>query len=149
MGRRALDGQEWPHDRELRMTRDAGIDGAGVRFFDPAFAREVTGFRLANGMTLKAQCYPQGVADSAPVLELLPQLPADHINLRPDGPEGCIPLLEGRQRPSAEAGIPVHVETHRGRRIIDLFLALQLLDCLPELRLTASLPNYLVGREFP
>ena len=47
------------------MIRDAGFDGAGVRFIDPGYAREVTGFLRANGMTWQAQCYPQSVADLA------------------------------------------------------------------------------------
>ena len=32
------------------MIRDAGFDGAGVRFVDPDYAREVTSFLRIHGM---------------------------------------------------------------------------------------------------
>jgi len=152
MERRAPDGMEWPLEMKLAMIRDAGFDGAGVRFIDPAYAREVTGFLRAHGLTWQAQCYPQSVADLAPVLELVAELGADHVNLQPDvRPQSlaaCIPFLEGWRRLAAQAGIPVHVETHRDRMTTDLFFTLRLLDCFPDLRLTADLSHYLVGREF-
>ena len=51
MERRRPDGLEWSLEEKLIMIRDAGFDGAGVRFVDPAYARDVTGFLRANGMT--------------------------------------------------------------------------------------------------
>jgi hypothetical protein len=42
MERRRADEAEWPLQTQLAMIRDAGFDGAGVRFVDPAFANEVT-----------------------------------------------------------------------------------------------------------
>jgi hypothetical protein len=42
MERRRPDGLEWSLDEKLAMIRDAGFDGAGVRFIDPAFATEAT-----------------------------------------------------------------------------------------------------------
>ena len=42
MERRLADEAEWPLQTQLAMIRDAGFDGAGVRFIDPAFATEVT-----------------------------------------------------------------------------------------------------------
>jgi hypothetical protein len=38
MERRLADEPEWPLQTQLAMIRDAGFDGAGVRFIDPAFA---------------------------------------------------------------------------------------------------------------
>lgn len=152
MERRRLDGQEWPLEQQLKMIRDAGFDGAGVRFIDPAYARRVTGFLRAYGLTWQAQCYPRTVDDLKPVLELVAELGADHVNLQPDvRPQRlseCIPLLEGWRRLAEQAGVPVHVKTRRDRMTTDLHFTLRLLDCFPDLQLTGDLSHYLVGREF-
>jgi len=152
MERRRADEAEWPLQTQLAMIRDAGFDGAGVRFIDPTFAQEVTGFLRENGMIWQAQCYPACVDDLKPVLDLVARLGADHVNLQPDVRpqrlEACIPLIEGWRRLADEADVAVHVETHRDRMTTDLFFTLQLLDCFPDLRLTADVSHYLVGREF-
>ena len=152
MERRRPDGVEWPLQTQLELIRDAGFDGAGVRFVDPAFARDVTGFLREHGMTWQAQCYPRSVADLEPVLRLVQDLGADHVNLQPDirpyRLSDCIPTIEGWRRLAREAGIAVHIETHRDRMTTDLFFTLRLLDCFPDLRLTGDISHYLVGREF-
>src|ERR1700677_3974407 len=152
MERRQADQPEWPLQTQLAMIRDAGFDGVGVRFIDPVFVREVTGFLRARGMIWQAQCYPTNVDDLKPVLELVAKLGADHVNLqpnvRPNRLADCIPLLEGWRRLGEEAGVAVNIETHRDRMTTDLLFTLQLLDCFPNLRLTADLSHYLVGREF-
>ena len=152
MERRRPDGAEWPLQTQLEMIHDAGFDGAGVRFADLAFARDVTGFLRANGMTWQAQCYPRTVADLEPVLALASELGADHVNLQPDVRpyrlSECIPYIEGWRRLAEQSKIPVHIETHRDRMTTDLFFTLRLLDCFPDLRLTGDISHYLVGREF-
>ena len=45
--------------------------------------------------------------------------------------EACIPLLEGWPRLGEQAGVAVHLETHRNRMTTDLFFTLQPLDCFP------------------
>jgi hypothetical protein len=42
MERRRADVPEWPLQTKLEMIRDAGYDGAGVRFIDPAFTAPYT-----------------------------------------------------------------------------------------------------------
>ena len=84
MERRLADEAEWPLQTQLSMIRDAGFDGAGVRFIDPAFATEVSSFLRDHGMIWQAQCYPTDVDDLKPVLELVARLGADHVNLQPD-----------------------------------------------------------------
>src|SRR6185437_3114921 len=152
MERRLAGEPEWPRRTQLAMIRDAGFDGAGVRFIDPAFATEVTSFLRNHDMIWQAQCYPKDVDGLKPVLELVARLGCDHVNLqpdvRPDRLEQCIPLLEGWRRLADESGVAVNIETHRDRMTTDLFFTLQLLDCFPDLRLTADVSHYLVGREF-
>ncbi len=152
MERRRADAAEWPLRTQLEMIRDAGFAGAGVRFIDPAFATEATGFLRDHGLIWQAQCYPTSVDDLKPVLDLVAKLGADHVNLqpnvRPRRLEECIPLLDGWRRLGEQAGVAVHVETHRDRMTTDLHFMLQLLDCFPDLRLTADISHYLVGREF-
>ena len=152
MERRRPDKQEWSLEEQLTMIRDAGYDGCGVRFVDRPYAREVTGFLRAHGMSWQAQCYPRTVDELRPVLDLVAEFGADHVNLQPDvRPErlhDCIPIIEGWRRLAREAGVAVHVETHRDRMTTDLFFTLELLDCFPDLRLTADISHYVVGREF-
>ena len=152
MERRQPDGHEWPLEQQLAMIRDAGFDGAGVRFFDYAYAHKVVTTLKEYGMTWQAHCYPQSVDDLTPIIEHVRELGADHINLQPDvrpyTMEECIPLLAGWRRLSQDAGIPMHVETHRNRMTTDLLFTLRLLDCFPDLRLTGDISHYLVGREF-
>src|SRR5260221_8322967 len=99
MERGRADEAELPLQSQLAMIRDAGFDGAGVRFIDPAFAEEVISFLRDHGMIWQAQCYPTSVDDLKPVLELVARLGADHVNLQPNlrthRIEPCIPLLEG------------------------------------------------------
>lgn len=84
MERRRTDAAEWPLQNQLAMIRDAGFDGAGVRFIDPNFAAEVTSFLRDRGMIWQPQCYSTCVDDLKPVLELVARLGADHVNLRPN-----------------------------------------------------------------
>jgi hypothetical protein len=123
-----------------------------VRFVDPAFARTVTGFLRAHGMIWQAQCYPRSVDDLRPVLDLVAELGADHVNLQPDVRpvrlDDCVPLLEGWRRLADRAGVALNIETHRDRMTTDLHFMLRILECFPDLRLTADLSHYLVGREF-
>ena len=41
MEQRRPDGFEWPLETKLAMIREAGFDGAGVRFFDRADRKSV------------------------------------------------------------------------------------------------------------
>lgn len=152
MERRRPDGLEWTLDRKLEMIRDAGFDGAGVRFFDRDYVKRVTGFLRAHGMSWQAQCYPRTVEELRPILDHVAEFGADHINLQPDvrpyDIADCLPLIEGWTRLGRDAGIPVHIETHRDRMTTDLFFTLHLLDHFPDLRLTGDLSHYVVGREF-
>ena len=99
MERRRPDGLEWSLDEKLDMIHGAGFDGAGVRFFDRAYAREVTQKLRGWGLTWQAQCYPRTVDDLKPILDHVAEFGADHLNLqadvRPHTVAECVPLIEG------------------------------------------------------
>jgi len=152
MERRRPDGAEWTLPQKLDMIHDAGFDGAGVRFFDRDYAREVTTALRDWGLTWQAQCYPRTVDDLKPILENVALFGADHLNLqadvRPHTVAECVPLIEGWRRLAEEAGVALHFETHRDRMTTDLYFTLRLLERFPDLRLTGDLSHYVVGREF-
>ncbi len=152
MEQRRPDGFEWSLDQKLDMIVQAGFDGAGVRFSDRDHVRHVTRRLRDAGLTWQAQCYPRTVDDLEPVLELVGEFGADHVNLqadvRPHTIAECVPLIEGWRRLAHDAGVALHFETHRDRMTTDLHFTLRLLDRFPDLRLTGDLSHYLVGREF-
>jgi len=135
MERRRPDGLEWSLDEKLEMIRAAGFDGCGVRFADRDFVRHVTGFLRAHGMHWQAQCYPRTVDELKPIIEHVQEFGADHINLqadvRPYTLQECEPYIEGWHRLAGDAGIALHIETHRDRMTTDLFFTLHLLDRFP------------------
>ena len=152
MERRRPDGLEWSLDEKLAMIRDAGFDGAGVRFADRAFVKPVTDFLRAHNMSWQAQAYPQTVDDLKPILDHVLEFGADHLNVQPDVRpytlKQSFPLIDGWRRLAADAGVTMQIETHRNRMTTDLFFTLHLLDHFPNLRLTGDLSHYVVGREF-
>ncbi len=152
MERRRPDGLEWSLGDKLAMIRDAGFDGAGVRFSDRSFVKPVTDFLRAHGMSWQAQAYPQTVDDLKPIIEHVLEFGADHLNVQPDVRpyrlEECFPLIDGWRKLADDAGIKMQIETHRNRMTTDLLFTLQLLDHYPDLRLTGDLSHYVVGREF-
>lgn len=152
MERRRPDGQEWTLEQKLQMIQHAGFDGAGVRFADRAYAKQVTEFLKSHGMSWQAQAYPQTLDDLKPIIDHVLELGADHLNVQPDvrpyTVQECIPLLQGWRRMADDAGIKMQIETHRNRMTTDLFFTLHILDALPDLRMTGDLSHYVVGREF-
>ena len=152
MEQRRPDGFEWSLEQKLQMIRDAGFDGAGVRFFDRDYACQVTHSLREWGLSWQAQCYPQRVDELVPILDNVAEFGADHLNLqadvRPHTVAECVPLIEGWRRLAEEAGVALHFETHRDRMTTDLYFTLRLLDRFPDLRLTGDLSHYVVGREF-
>ena len=158
MERRLPGEQEWSLQERLEMIRDAGFDGVGLRFdggmlpFEQGnFVKTSVDFLQANGMSWEAQSYARSVEDFKSMLDRFGALGADHINLQPDvrpaSLDECVRLLEGWQRLADDAGIALHVETHRNRMTNDLLFMLEILDRLPELKITGDLSHYVVGRE--
>ncbi len=157
----AMDGLPWRGERpwtlEERLDRiaAAGYDGVNVSFTDGEAARVTCAAAIERGLRIAASGFPTTVAELEPVLETIAAVGRDHVdhlnlqpNVRPRTVEECLPYLHGWLSMTAAAGVPAYVETHRDRMTTDLHFTLDLLDAVPDMRLTADLSHFVVGREF-
>lgn len=145
------DGPERSLEGNVEAIARAGFDGLSSIWTDRAQARRTSALAAAAGLAIEGACFPATVDELKPVLEIATEFPVHHLdiqpNVRPRTVEACLPILEGWQRLSEEAGIPVYVETHRDRMTNDLHFTLDLMARQPGLRLLGDLSHYVVGRE--
>ena len=152
MERRHTDGNERTLEQNVELILDAGFDGISLSFTDARVARRAADLVKPHGKGIEAQCFPRSVDDLKPMLELCAQVGVHHLDIQPDARPrriaDCIALIEGWRRLIEQVDYPVYFETHRDRMTTDLYFTLDLLDCIPDLKLLADLSHYLVGREF-
>ena len=155
----AMEGLDRTHgtspEARVETIAAAGFEGVGVSCGDAEFAQRVAMAAADHGLDWIAICFPRDVAAFESTLSLIDRIGTgrlDHINLQPDtrpvSPLDGIPLLLGWQALADAAGVPLHFENHRGRMTTDLRFTLQLLDALPDIKLTADLSHFVVGEEF-
>jgi len=129
----------------------AGFDGVGALWIDRDGARETAAVARDHDLIVEGLALPDSIDALKPALEWGTEFGLHHLNvqpnLRPRKLVDAIATLEGWRRLAAEVDFAVNIETHRGRLTNDLLMTLDLLDAVPNLRLTADLSHYVVGRE--
>jgi hypothetical protein len=137
------------------QVRAAGFDGMaidlGALSMDeaestvPHFAR--TG--LAGGLT----AFPQSADDLRAAMQLAHRIQAPFVTVigqdMPVRVSDMIPIVENWLRVAESERMPIQFETHRNCITNDLFIAIQLLDAIPAMRMAADLSHYVVDRELP
>ena len=147
-------GEEWAIWEKVVAIQAAGFDGLDVPWTPLQPYAEAADCARALGLPVGVTCFPTSVEHFT---ELLSQFHAleprpRYLNIQPvpkvfsvsEGAE----LLRAWIELGTAAGFPVFIETHRDRMTTDLRFTLQLLDAVPEMRLTADLSHYVVGQEF-
>jgi hypothetical protein len=138
-------------NRQLALIATSGFDGIGTLWLDRDAARTVAQPAAAMGLAIEGTALPGSIDALKPALEWGTEFGLHHLNIQPDirpteVGEACR-ILEGWQRLAEQVAFPVFVETHRGRMTNDLLFTLKLLEQMPDLKLTADLSHYVVGRE--
>jgi hypothetical protein len=96
--------------------------------------------------------FPKSAPDLEPAIGLARDLAARHLNIigqvYPSTVEAGAAYVHGWLTLCETAGMPVTIETHRDAITTDLLYTLQLMDAVPEMRLSADLSHFVVAREF-
>ncbi|WP_118133053.1 sugar phosphate isomerase/epimerase [Oceanicella sp. SM1341] len=144
---------EAPLAERFDRVKAAGYDGMcidlGALSLEEARATVPEYRRTGLGGLLTA--FPGSVEDLRPALRLGREIGSPYVivvgQVMPITVAGMIPVIRDWLRVSAEEGMPIQFETHRNCITNDLFATLQLLDAVPEMRLSADLSHYVVDRE--
>lgn len=151
MERRRPDGLEWPLEEKFEMIAAAGYDGVDVVASDPIAGR-VGPLLERHSLGATVTAFPRSVAGLEPAIGLARNLSARHLNVigqvYPMTVEAGAAAVRGWLGLCDKAGLPVTIETHRDSITTDLLYTLQLMDAVPEMRLSADLSHFVVAREF-
>jgi sugar phosphate isomerase/epimerase len=146
---------ELPVEMRFDAVKAAGFDGmaidlgamalAAARLLAPQFTR--------TGLESLLTAFPQSVEGLRPALHFAKEIGAPFVivvgQVMPIPVAEMVPIVSAWLKIAAEEGVPIQFETHRNCITNDLFATLQLLDAIPEMRLSADLSHYVVDREMP
>ncbi|MCD7034617.1 sugar phosphate isomerase/epimerase [Metabacillus sp. GX 13764] len=143
--------QEWSLEKKFEQMAHAGFEGvfAGL----PAKNEEKLWRRLMEEYSFHfgLESFPETAEDLRELLKKAADHDVLYVNAQvPDGFTIGEPAISRLQELMAEAdsfGIPLFIETHRGRITQDLIRTAGYVSALPDLRLTIDLSHYVLAGE--
>jgi sugar phosphate isomerase/epimerase len=142
------------HERNFELIAEAGYDGVCV---DPAVSdlekyRATLPYYARHGLKSMVNLFPRQSGDMKPLLEFAREVNATKVNVigqvTPVSVAGAIPLIYRWMDLAASMGFELLFETHRDSLLNDLYYTLEVIDAVPELKLTADLSHFVLEREF-
>ena len=150
-----LASPEPPLSEKFDLVRQAGFDGMAIDLGALTLeqAEATVPHFVRTGLAGALTAFPDSAEALRPALELARRIAAPFVVVvgqqMPVRLADMVPVIEGWLRVAREEGMPIQFETHRNCITNDLFTTVQLLDAVPEMRLSADLSHYVVDREMP
>jgi hypothetical protein len=144
---------ERPFPERFDAVKAAGYDGMAIDLgaLDLAAARACAPEYARTGLSALLTAFPTSIDALRPALQLAKDIGAPFVivvgQVMPITVPDMIPVVRAWLRIAAEESVPIQFETHRNCITNDLFATLQLLEAVPEMRLSADLSHYVVDRE--
>jgi hypothetical protein len=142
------------HERNFELIAEAGYDGVCV---DPAVS-DLDKYRATlphyerHGLKSMVNLFPRQSSDMKTLLDFARDVKATKVNVigqvTPVSVAGAIPLIYRWMDLAASMGMELLFETHRDSLLNDLYYTLEVIDAIPELKLTADLSHFVLEREF-
>ena len=147
-------GVKLPYDQVCEMVAGAGYDGLAIDLgaADIQTAYDVRPHLDANGLTPLIVAFPKEIESFRDTLEMARDFGAPFVDVigqvMPLSLDEMEPIIRRWIDMSEDVGVPIQFETHRNCITNDLYVTLQLIDRIPEMRICADLSHYVVDREF-
>ena len=147
-------GVKLSYDEVCAMVAQAGYHGLAIDLgaADVSVAHAVRPHIEANGLTPLIVAFPKEIESFRDTLEMSKDFGAPFVDVigqvMPLSIPEMEPIIHRWIEMSEDVGMPIQFETHRNCITNDLYVTLQLLDLIPEMRICADLSHYVVDREF-
>jgi len=150
---RRPDGFEWTDEERFKMIADAGYDGICL---DPA-AHEIEE-NLAKkplfekyGLACMVNAFPQTDDDLRKLLQFSIDMKATNFSIigtiYPLSAAKTVPIIRNWIEIAKGMGVNIMFETHRDCITNDMFMVLELIEAVPDMRLCADFSHYVLNRE--
>ena len=147
-------GVKLPHEQVCAMVAEAGFKGLAIDLgaADVATAHAVRPHLEAHGLTPLIVAFPKTIQSLEDTLHMAVDFGSPFVDVigqvMPLSVDEMVPVIETWCGMAERIGMPVQFETHRNCITNDLYVTLQLIDRIPQMRLCADLSHYVVDREF-
>jgi hypothetical protein len=147
-------GVKLPFDQVCEMVAEAGFHGMAIDLgaSDVATAHAVRPHMEKHGLTPLIVAFPKTIESLEDTLHMAADFGAPFVDVigqvMPIKTKDMVPVIETWMAMSDRIGVPIQFETHRNCITNDLYVTLQLLDLIPDMRICADLSHYVVDREF-
>jgi hypothetical protein len=146
-------GEEWPDERKAAEIKAAGFDGFDVWVGGASEADLARWEALAraHGLAIGVEFGPERVEDADAAIVAAKRLGSPYLDAHvasyftPEREAGA--LVRGLVERCRAAGMPLVVQTHRGRVTQDLLRTVALAEAIPDLRFDLDFSHYLVAGE--